>query len=132
MLTMILLSAKITGAVYFSACFFHYFVKFSPNKMIFLRINIYDSNQTPESSLQKQKNKLHPKIPWKRARKKVTSHNITRILSKRGTRRTNMAPPLRQPTVQHFEITRPRFKSLPLLFVWPWASHLPFLGSLYQ
>lgn len=49
-----------------------------------------------------------------RAIGKSMSHNITRILSKQGTR-TNMAH-LRQSTVDHFEITRP-FKSLPLLFV---------------
>lgn len=77
----------------------------------------------------KQKQNCIPKYPGQRARGKSISHNITRILSKQGTR-TNMAP-LRQSTV-HFEITRPRFKFLPLLFVWPWASHLPFLGSLYR
>lgn len=93
MLSMIFLSTEITGAVYFCA-YFSVFSEVFSSKMIFARINAYDSNlQTQNSSLQKAQG--ISKNTLAQSKRESISNNITRILCERGTlkgSRTDMAP----------------------------------------
>lgn len=69
-LTMTFLSTGITGAVYFSAYFFHYSLKFSQAKWYLEEL----TSMLPTDKFQNlpcKKPKEYPKIPWHRARGEV-------------------------------------------------------------